>query len=292
MPNENKFNALDVLEGLIQSAEAQFGEHHFDGTRLKADGLHYCTVCHTPRQYKLEAALGDSVDSRLVPVACACQRAEMDKEKDAERSEERRRMINEIRQTGLPSAAYYTSTFAVDDSPTSKVSIICRNYVKNWYKAKYQNVGMILNGGVGTGKTFYACCIANALIDVGISVAITSTSEVLRRGFDNEKAAYIRRIVQNDLLIIDDLGSERNTPYGLEWLYNMIDERDKIGLPLIVTTNLSVTQMQNEIYISYKRIFDRLLGMCKVQVRCEGESRRGLTDAKQDKVIRNIIFGG
>ena len=71
-----------------------------------------------------------------------------------------------------------------------------------------------------------------------------------------------------DLLVIDDLGTERKersgmtNGYALEIVQMVIDERYKTKKPLIVTTNFSKEEMDHPANMDYERIFDRLGEMC------------------------------
>jgi len=53
--------------------------------------------------------------------------------------------------------------------------------VEKWPEMRDKNVGMLFYGDVGTGKSFYACCIANALLDKGVSVLVTSSPKILEK---------------------------------------------------------------------------------------------------------------
>ena len=64
------------------------------------------------------------------------------------------------------------------------------------------------------------------------------------------------------LVIFDDLGAERNTDYALEKIYNIIDSRYRKNLPMILTTNLTIDEMQQETDMRYKRIYDRIFEVC------------------------------
>ena len=76
------------------------------------------------------------------------------------------------------------------------------------------------------------------------------------------KNEYISNLCRYPLLILDDFGMERGTEYGLEQVYNVIDSRYRSGKPLIVTTNLTLTELQNPQDTPHARIYDRLLEMC------------------------------
>ena len=67
---------------------------------------------------------------------------------------------------------------------------------------------------------------------------------------------------QADLLIIDDLGAERETSYALERVYNVIDSRYRANKPMLLTTNLGVEELKNSDNIQYRRTYDRILEIC------------------------------
>lgn len=151
---------------------------------------------------------------------------------------------------------------------------IARKYVANWKEMKRQHMGYMFWGPVGTGKSFLAGCIANALLNQGVGVKMTNFNTILNDLFAlQEKEEYIQALSKYELLIIDDFGMERNTEYALENIFSVIDRRCCSERPLIITTNLSLTSMKQESDLLKKRIYDRVLQMC-VPVKVDGESRR------------------
>ena len=89
-----------------------------------------------------------------------------------------------------------------------------RAYVENWKEAYRNNTGLLLFGDVGTGKSFFAGCIANALLDRDVPVLMTNFPTILNRltgMFSEDRADCIASFGEYDLLIIDDLGVERST---------------------------------------------------------------------------------
>jgi DNA replication protein DnaC len=123
--------------------------------------------------------------------------------------------------------------------------------------------GILMWGDVGTGKTFTAACIANALIKKHIPVLMTSFTKINNDIFQEiDKNRYIDSLNHFKLLIIDDLGVERKSDYALENLFTIIDERYKSNKPLIITTNLTLEQLENPEKIEHKRIYDRILEKC------------------------------
>lgn len=142
---------------------------------------------------------------------------------------------------------------------------IARAYVDGWDKAYTSNTGLLLFGDVGTGKSFFAGCIANALLDRDVSVMMTNFPTILSRltgMFPEERIDYIDSIGRYDLLILDDLGVERNTSYAMEQMFQVVDRRYRSCKPLIVTTNLSLEQMKNAPDVEHSRIYGRILEYC------------------------------
>ena len=175
---------------------------------------------------------------------------------------ERMQRLNMLKSLCFEDHALYSWTFEKDNgkNPVMKVA---KDYVSKWSDFASKNAGLVLWGDVGTGKTFFAACIANALIEQHVSVKMTNFSTILNVLFTEcDKNKYLNRLNDHSLLIIDDLGIERGTEYDLEQVYNVIDTRYKSGKPLIITTNLTLDELKFPTDIPHKRIYDRVLGMC------------------------------
>ena len=175
---------------------------------------------------------------------------------------ERMQRLNMLKSLCFEDHALYSWTFEKDNgkNPVMKVA---KDYVSKWSEFASKNAGLVLWGDVGTGKTFFAACIANALVEQHVSVKMTNFSTILNDLFaENDKNKYLARLNDHSLLIIDDLGIERGTEYALEQVYNVIDTRYKSGKPLIITTNLTLDELKAPTDIPHKRIYDRVLGMC------------------------------
>ena len=158
-------------------------------------------------------------------------------------------------------------------------------YVENWETMKERNIGYLLWGGVGTGKSYFAGCIANALMEREIPVCMTNFALILgdlAASFEGRNE-YISRLCRYPLLILDDFGMERGTEYGLEQVYSVIDSRYRSRRPLIVTTNLTLQQIQNPPDTAHARIYDRLTSMC-APVRFTGSNFR--KETAQEKLER------
>lgn len=172
--------------------------------------------------------------------------------------------IRRRREQGLQDRHLYNYTFA-NDNGQNPLMEKARAYVDGWDKAYTSNTGLLLFGDVGTGKSFFAGCIANALLDRDVSVMMTNFPTILSRltgMFPEERIDYIDSIGRYDLLILDDLGVERNTSYAMEQMFQVVDRRYRSCKPLIVTTNLSLEQMKNAPDVEHSRIYGRILEYC------------------------------
>lgn len=237
------------------------------GDYMGEDGLMYCGKCNTRRQKRIEL-LGEL---RTVPVMCKC----MVDGYEAEKVRDRKKRIDRARRLSLMEEADAECTFDNDDRKNPALSDAMRRYADGFYQMRQQNIGLLLHGPVGTGKTFYAACIANALLEKEVSVKMTNFTRIIndmQSTFDGRQE-YLDSLNQNNLLIIDDLGVERESEYMQEQVYNIIDARYRAGRPLIVTTNISLEEIKNPKNVQRQRIYDRVLELCH-PVKVEGTSRR------------------
>jgi DNA replication protein DnaC len=105
--------------------------------------------------------------------------------------------------------------------------------------------GLWFDGPVGTGKTSLAVLVAKAAKDAGRSFAMYPVPMLLaeiKRTFDRDSGdnylAFFRRLCSVDLLVLDDLGAEKQTEWVLEQLYSIVNERWQDRRSIVVTTNL------------------------------------------------------
>lgn len=201
---------------------------------------------------------------------------------------DRMQRLNMLKSLCFDDSSLYNWTFDKDNGK-NHVMKIAREYVDKWSEFLSKNVGLVLWGDVGTGKTFFAACIANALVEQNVSVKMTNFSTILNDLFaESDKNKYLDRLNDHSLLIIDDLGIERGTEYALEQVYNVIDTRYKSGRPLIITTNLTLDELKNPTDVPHKRIYDRVLGMC-VPVMFNGVNFRNQEAADKMEVAKKLF---
>lgn len=243
---------------------------HAEKEYMGEDGLLHCCACHRATQVVVEF-LGITKTVRCV---CDCIVKELQAEEERKRREEfdrKRRLCFE--QTNMAEW-----TFSHDDRKNEKLSDAMRNYTDKFPEFMRMGKGLLLFGTVGTGKTYYAACIANSLIDKGYSVLMTNFARLTNKiqGMYEGKQEYIDSLNDFDLLIIDDLGAERKSEYMQEMVFNIIDSRYRSGLPMIITTNLTADEIKKPQEVSFKRIYDRILERC-IPIEISGASRRRTT---------------
>ena len=256
-------NVEGVLEGIAARVPKPEREY------IDQDGFTRCAACHERTQVEIEFA----GKKKIVPCICRCQKerdAELDRiarQADVERN--RRRCFEETNM-----AAW---NFANDDRQRPKISDAMYRYADRFPEFRKIGKGILLYGTVGTGKTYYAACIANKLLDDGYSVLMTNIATLTnkRQGMFDGKQEYINSLNRYDLLIIDDLGTERKSANGYmqEIVFNLFDSRYRSGLPFIVTTNLTPDELKKPGSVEYARIYDRVLERC-FPIEISGASRR------------------
>ena len=246
------------------------------------DGLLYCGSCRQPKEaYFPEGKTFFGRDRH--PKECDCQRKAREEREAIEADSRHREEVERLKRKGFTDPAMKRWTFGNDNGKCPQMDM-AHSYVARWEQIKAGNHGLILWGKVGTGKSYFAACIANALMELEISVCMTNFAAILNdlAASFKDRNEYIARLCSFPLLILDDFGMERGTEYGLEQVYNVIDSRYRSGKPLIVTTNLTLEELRNPEDTAHARIYDRLTEMCS-PVCITGENfRKAKAQAKME----------
>lgn len=240
-------------------------------THIGDDGLLYCNRCHTARQSRFE--LFDKI--RTVNCLCQCMAEEYNRQEKERKQREYMTRAMSNRAVGFPDKELMRCTFEADDGTTPVVTNAMKAYVDNFRELRKNGKGLLLYGDVGTGKTFYAACIVNALIDKGYPCLMTNFSRLTNQiaGMWDGKQEYIDSLNMFALIAIDDLGVERDTEYMNENVTTIIDSLYRAKVPMIITSNYTPKQLTESGEIRKKRVYDRMLERCH-PVKVNGASRR------------------
>lgn len=210
----------------------------FCGKELEPIGFNYLYANISP----------DSIEYQR----CTCSKAEEYwKEKDMQEYEKQKRdrfrsIINRIYKenyVGRNIQKLNFENFNTDKNNQYAVKV-AKDYT-NKNKDEMQANGLIITGKSGVGKTHLAGAIANRLIEADKIVLmgrLTSLLDMIKETFrDNTKSEneLIELYSNVDMIIIDDLGTERISSWALEKLYTIIQNRCENGLPIIITTRFN-----------------------------------------------------
>lgn len=261
--SDNPFAGM--IDGIAEAAKN--ANPALDGDYIE-NGLLHCGKCHTPKEHIVTICGSD----RKVACMCKCRAEEFEKSR---KEFERHNRIEALKDSAYSDPALRHCCFANDDGTNPELTKKCLNYVKNFRKFYDDGKGLLLFGTCGVGKTYAALEIANALMDELYSARFSTFAAIANDLFDNpSKQAYINALTQNyDLLCIDDYAAERNTPWMNEQLFSVIDARCKAKKPLIVTTNLTRSEMFDKTNTERYRICSRLTELC-IAVEVGGKDRR------------------
>ncbi|WP_300411136.1 ATP-binding protein [Lagierella sp.] len=136
-----------------------------------------------------------------------------------------------------------------------------KDYCKNFSSS---SKSLFITGPVGTGKTYFCNCISHELLAKNVNVVYLTSADLMKKlrnynlgsfEFEEKNRQDYQLIIESDLLIIDDLGSEQISQYNVSNLFNLINERLNKKKPVIISTNVSFSEIR-ELYD--ERIYSRL----------------------------------
>lgn len=302
--SKNGVNKVAEIEGVSGAlgglmAQAQRAGQPENGDYYDSEGFLVCGKCHTRRQVEvnmpdLKAVPFDPKKKVRVkmPVSCRCRAERRYQEEQMLQQDKDMRAMEALKRQSLMDERLRDVSFdsfrkTNDNAYNLK---LCLRYANHFDEMLAKNQGLLFYGGVGTGKTFAAACIANHLLNQRIPVIMTSFVKLLEsmQGFSEDNSALIARLNRAKLLIIDDLGAERSTDYALEKVYDIVDSRYRAKLPIILTTNLSMTELKESTDIRYTRIYDRIFEMC-YPMQFKGQSWRKVEAARRFDAMKNFL---
>lgn len=226
-------DATDCFQKIENQYKNYISTHNIDVRRMEPN--YECSICNDT----------GTVNGRL----CSCLRKELNL-----------RLSEQNKQ-------YQFKTFA-ECSPTlpdnlQKIYSLAKTWCEKYPNSHILNINML--GGTGTGKTFLLECMASRLIERGFNVIFTSAFNLNEecRKYHFSLPSRVNDFMDCDVLIIDDLGSEpvlKNIT--IEYLFNIINTRQRRYKPTLISTNLSPENILNRYDERiYSRIANKLISI-------------------------------
>lgn len=217
------------------------------------NGLIICGICHEPKEHACERLDGTEVKFTIVH----------EHEIESTLSETLRKNCFRGYE------GYAVATFEDCDADLKPIFERYCSQFREFGASKGQ--GFLLYGDKGVGKTYLASCACNMLIEAGWKCRLTS----LRATID-ERHQLISELSKCDLVVIDDFGTERDTAYGLETIFDVINMLYSKKKPMIITTNLTENQLSNPPR-GLSRALDRIKERCQAIEYVGMNRRQGVT---------------
>lgn len=156
---------------------------------------------------------------------------------------------------------YYRDLPQEQYAAMERILLQCRSYAKQFDPARSDSI--LMTGGTGLGKTHLSLAIANELLSQGWSVIYDATGNLLHilnqeyfsRG-NAQESDTLSLLLDCDLLILDDFGTEFDTQFSRSMLYTIINGRLNARKPMILSTNLTLAEIQTQYG---DRVLSRLL---------------------------------
>jgi len=253
---------------LIKVSEIQLEIKDIEGACSKI--ISRCPKCNAvktyiPHDYQFESSL-----------ECKCEHRERIQAK-----------VKKYSKMSIFDKNFESNTFKISNTKTEKEEAYRKrfyNFCKKFDDFENKRVGILMSGIPGTGKTYYTNCIINELQERNKTCLCWNVSSYLRMitdSFDKDsedkalETKLLKAVSEVDLVVLDDLGSEKLSEFAREKLYNLVNQIYMNNVKLIVSTNNNLKELANHLkFNGSDKIIDRIKEIC-IDFVFDWESRRG-----------------
>lgn len=241
-----------------------------------------CNFCSNEMEYNILGEEGNLFKMWQPPEHCKCNQSQDYWKKYNEYTERIEKECEELKETETRKERVQAlvtksnlgrrfrdrtfETFKTNDN-TKDIFEKVYNYTKEFTKLEKEGRGLLFTGTVGTGKTHLAVAVANYLMYEKIIPVkygnVTTLLGEIKSSYDKQskesEAEIINALSKVSLLIIDDLGKEKSSEWSNSIIYSIINNRYENYKPTIVTTNLSIKELEDTVGDA---TVSRLIEMC------------------------------
>lgn len=253
---------MSNINEITESIAENIAKNNTTAQVMGEDGLLHCANCGEPVQMRVPKTFRPS---GLFPRNCRCLEESIKRYQQEQERERAAMRVAERQSLCFTDEAYKRYTFESDKGLNPKATNIAKWYVDTFEERAAKNEGLAFIGSTGTGKTFMACCIANALSTKGVPVWVTTVQPLLRKfgDFKTNYSEVIQQIRNIGLLVLDDYSiTPATSKHNLDLMYEIIDTRKNSGKPLIITTNLTPADFKNKTTLEIGQLNSRLWETC------------------------------
>lgn len=292
----NSLSRFDHSRDYSKEEELVCRKKFFENYKLKQDEILtanselICSKCRNKRYFQK--------NDFVVICNCKCQTEAIKQAEEERKAKERMRSLERLKEMSLLGRKYEDANFESLDlnRPQDFIKAVerCKKYCEKWNEVKNQGLGIYLYGDVGTGKSLLTACIGNYLLSKFVTVLFTNFFEIAKQikktfsDYSMTESAFIDRLTQVDLLIIDDIGTEIVVKNGEKtWIqdkiYDVINSRYVNLKPTIFSSNESLVELVEKCGLMKKTV-DRIAAMSTAKIELRGSSYR-LTEQTNNSIF-------